>query len=215
MRLLGLAHRHRPRRRGQRGPHHRSADAPAARPAVRGPGLARERQRRGTHCQIQRAERRTAALESLRSQADHGVRRGHGQAMGSDAVAVRTARWRPDLATSRSLASRGCDMDLTNDSYVIVIGTKNFTECYYRDKTGWLKVSARGRKFRATAEQVLNHVLPAVAGIKPNVTIKVEHRDPTLARLRTRTVGSVRDRRELVSGGSGVQGLPSVHDSAR
>jgi hypothetical protein len=28
-----------------------------------------------------------------------------------------------------------------------------------------------------TAEQVLNHVLPAVAGIKPTVTIKVEHRD--------------------------------------
>jgi hypothetical protein len=28
-----------------------------------------------------------------------------------------------------------------------------------------------------TAEQVLNHVLPAVAGIKPNLTIKVEHRD--------------------------------------
>ena len=70
-------------------------------------------------------------------------------------------------------------MDLTNDSYVIVIGTKNFTERYYRDKTGWSKVSARGRKFRATAEQVLNHVLPAVAGIKANVTIKVEHRDPT------------------------------------
>ena len=70
-------------------------------------------------------------------------------------------------------------MDLTNDSYVIVIGTKNFTERYYRDKAGWLKVSARGRKFRATAEQVLNHVLPAVAGIKANVTIKVEHRDPT------------------------------------
>ncbi|TMG55542.1 MAG: hypothetical protein E6H87_14300 [Chloroflexi bacterium] len=70
-------------------------------------------------------------------------------------------------------------MDLTNDSYVIVIGTKNFTERYYRDKVGWLKVSARGRKFRATAEQVLNHVLPAVAGIKPKVTIKVEHRDPT------------------------------------
>jgi len=70
-------------------------------------------------------------------------------------------------------------MDLTNDSYVIVIGTKNFTERYYRDKAGWLKVSARGRKFRATGEQVLNHVLPAVAGIKPNVTVKVEHRDST------------------------------------
>lgn len=68
-------------------------------------------------------------------------------------------------------------MKLTNDSYLILIGTRNFTERYYRDKTGWLKVSARGRKFRMTAEQVLNHVLPAVAGIKPNLTIKVEHHD--------------------------------------
>ena len=71
-------------------------------------------------------------------------------------------------------------MKLTNDSYVILMGTKNFTERYYRDKTGWLKVSARGRTFRMTAEQVLNHLLPALAGIKPNLTIKVEHRDPLL-----------------------------------
>jgi hypothetical protein len=81
-------------------------------------------------------------------------------------------------AKSRS-ALGGCGMDLTNDSYVILIRTKNFTERYYRDKSGWLKVSARGRKFRATAEQVLNHVLPAVAGLKPNVTITVEHREAT------------------------------------
>lgn len=68
-------------------------------------------------------------------------------------------------------------MKLTNDSYLILMGTKNFTERYYRDKDGWLKISARGRKFRMTAEQVLNHLLPAVAGIKPNLTVKVEHRD--------------------------------------
>jgi hypothetical protein len=70
-------------------------------------------------------------------------------------------------------------MNLANDSYIILIGTKNFTERYYRDKTGWLKVSSRGRTFRMTAEQVLNHVLPAIAGIKRNVTIKVEHNDRT------------------------------------
>jgi hypothetical protein len=68
-------------------------------------------------------------------------------------------------------------MKLTNDSYVISIGTKNFTELYYRDKAGWLKISARGRTFRMTAEQVLNHLLPAVAGVKPNVTISVKHRE--------------------------------------
>ena len=40
-----------------------------------------------------------------------------------------------------------------------------------------MKESTRGRLFRATAEQVLNHVLPAVAGPKPNVSIRVEHHD--------------------------------------
>ncbi len=68
-------------------------------------------------------------------------------------------------------------MDLTNDSYVIVISNGKVTERYFRDVHGWLKVSTRGRKFRATAEQVLNHVLPAVAGLKPNVTIQVEHHE--------------------------------------
>ena len=69
-------------------------------------------------------------------------------------------------------------MNLTNDSYTIFIVTKTWTERYYRDRAGWLKVSTRGRKFRATAEQVLNHVLPALAGIKSNLTVKVEHHAP-------------------------------------
>ena len=68
-------------------------------------------------------------------------------------------------------------MKLTNDSYTILLGTKNFTERYYRDKKGWLKMSARGRKFRMTAEQVLNHLLPALSGIKPNLILKVEYKE--------------------------------------
>ena len=68
-------------------------------------------------------------------------------------------------------------MDLTNESYIISIGTGNWTERYFRDGIGWVKVSARGREFRATAEQVLNHLLPALAGVKPNITVRVEHRD--------------------------------------
>jgi hypothetical protein len=67
-------------------------------------------------------------------------------------------------------------MKLTNDSYTILLGTKNFTERYYRDEKGWLKVSARGRKFRMTAEQVLNHLLPALSGIKPNLVLKVAYK---------------------------------------
>lgn len=68
-------------------------------------------------------------------------------------------------------------MNLKNDSYVIYMGTKNFTEKYYKDKEGWVKVSARGKKFRMTAEQVLNHLLPAVAHVKPSLILKVEHQE--------------------------------------
>ena len=68
-------------------------------------------------------------------------------------------------------------MKLINDRYIILIRTRHFTERYYREKAGWLKVSASGRTFRMTAEQILNHVLPAVTGIKANLTIKMKLRD--------------------------------------
>lgn len=68
-------------------------------------------------------------------------------------------------------------MNLKNDSYVIYIGTKNFTEKYYKDKKGWVKISAKGKEFRMTAEQLLNHLLPAIAGIKKNLIVKVEHQE--------------------------------------
>lgn len=57
------------------------------------------------------------------------------------------------------------------------MGTKNFTERYFRDDKGWIKISAKGKEFRMTAEQVLNHLLPAVAGVKPNIILKVEHKE--------------------------------------
>jgi len=67
-------------------------------------------------------------------------------------------------------------MNLKNNNYVIYLGTKNFTEKYYQNKQGWLKVSAKGNKFRMTAEQVLNHLLPALSGVKPNIIIKVKQK---------------------------------------
>ena len=73
-------------------------------------------------------------------------------------------------------------MNLTNDTYVIVMGSESRSERYYRDAKGWVKVSLRGRVFRATAEQVLNHLLPVFAvsadtheRIKPRVQVRVEH----------------------------------------
>lgn len=68
-------------------------------------------------------------------------------------------------------------MRLTNDSYIIYVNSKNWTESYFREEKGWVKVSARGRKFPATSEQVLNHLLPALANVKPGIAVKVEHKD--------------------------------------
>lgn len=66
----------------------------------------------------------------------------------------------------------------TNDSYCVVFQGKRISERYYRDKAGWVKVSARDRLFRMTAEQVLNHLLPALAfGEKLGLTVKVEHHE--------------------------------------
>jgi len=44
-----------------------------------------------------------------------------------------------------------------------------------RDGRPWVKVSVRGNEFRATAEQVLNHMLPALAGVNPKVSVEVQH----------------------------------------
>ena len=103
-----------------------------------------------------------------------------------------------EISSGNEQAETAMPMKLTNDSYVILMGTKNFTERYYRDQDGWLKISARGREFRMTAEQVLNHLLPAVAGVKPNIILKVLHRDmPAPARsAKPSSINSVLSKRK-------------------
>lgn len=67
-------------------------------------------------------------------------------------------------------------MRKTNDTYCVVFEGRRTRERYYRDQEGWLKVSNRGRVFRATAEQVLNHLLPALAfGHELHLKVTVEH----------------------------------------
>jgi hypothetical protein len=54
-------------------------------------------------------------------------------------------------------------MKMSNDTYCIEFRkNERIVERYYRDSTGWLKISSRGRTFRMTAEQILNHLLPAL-----------------------------------------------------
>jgi hypothetical protein len=67
-------------------------------------------------------------------------------------------------------------MRMTNDTYCVTFKGKRTTERYYRDAYGWVKVSNSGRVFRATAEQVLNHLLPALAfGDRLSLGVAVEH----------------------------------------
>lgn len=68
-------------------------------------------------------------------------------------------------------------MNLTNDAYLITLRAGNGVERYFRHGDTWVKQSTRGRTLHATAEQVLNHLLPALAGVKDRVTVVVEHRD--------------------------------------
>jgi hypothetical protein len=86
-------------------------------------------------------------------------------------------------------------MRLTNDRYLITLRTRGGRERYYRDGAAWVKESTRGRRFAATAEQVLNHLLPALAGVKAGVSVAVEHSDMSrpageeLTRLREPVAG--------------------------
>jgi hypothetical protein len=77
-------------------------------------------------------------------------------------------------------------MRKTNDTYCVVFRKGERTlERYYRDKDGWLKTSSRGRLFRMTAEQVLNHLLPALAfADRLGITVEVEHYDIPYWQLR-------------------------------
>jgi deoxyribose-phosphate aldolase len=76
-------------------------------------------------------------------------------------------------------------MKLTNDAYLITLRAGRGVEHYYRDGPDWIKQSTTGRKFKATAEQVLNHLLPALAGIKPQVSARVDHVEVSDATART------------------------------
>ena len=83
-------------------------------------------------------------------------------------------------------------MKMTNDTYCVVLEGRRTRERYYRDPDGWLKVSNRGRVFRATAEQVLNHLLPALAlGKRLDLNVTVEHYDgPYWETLRRNRAGA-------------------------
>jgi hypothetical protein len=55
---------------------------------------------------------------------------------------------------------------LKNDECTIYIMTKNgYTQRYHREKNGWTQTSPNGKVRPLTAEQLLSHLLPPLAGI--------------------------------------------------
>jgi hypothetical protein len=68
-------------------------------------------------------------------------------------------------------------MRLTNDCYLVTLRFSSGVEHYFREGDAWTKLTARGRRMPASAEQVMNHLLPALAGVKPGIDVEVEHRD--------------------------------------
>lgn len=55
-------------------------------------------------------------------------------------------------------------MTLRNTEFGITFSSKTSRSYYYfaKDAGGWYQVTAAGNRRKATAEQVLNHVLPAL-----------------------------------------------------
>lgn len=72
-------------------------------------------------------------------------------------------------------------MALRNTEFRIVFTSSSGRMCYYfaKDKGGWHQVTAAGNRHKATADQVLNHMLPALANLKPGLEISVEYAPST------------------------------------
>lgn len=67
---------------------------------------------------------------------------------------------------------------MKNTDYVIFMTTRRGrTWKYLKDRTGWKQLGPEGQTHEMTAEQVLNHLLPPLSGIKP-VTVRVEYKLP-------------------------------------
>jgi hypothetical protein len=67
-------------------------------------------------------------------------------------------------------------MKMTNDTYCVVLPRQENNRALLPGQAGWLKISARGRVFRMTAEQMLNHLLPALAfSDRLGLAVSAEH----------------------------------------
>ena len=64
---------------------------------------------------------------------------------------------------------------MKNNECLIYIRTKRgYTQIYRREKSGWTQTSQNGKVRFLSAEQLLSHMLPSLAGVGPlNVKVKL------------------------------------------
>ena len=67
---------------------------------------------------------------------------------------------------------------MKNNECVIYIITKNgrIAQTYRREKAGWTQTSGKGTVRSCTAEQLLSHILPPLAGVS-SAKVKVERNE--------------------------------------
>ena len=65
-------------------------------------------------------------------------------------------------------------MTLHNTEYRVTFSSKTGRFYYYfaKDNDGWYQITMAGNRHTATAEQVLNHILPALAEVDPGVKLR-------------------------------------------
>jgi hypothetical protein len=51
-----------------------------------------------------------------------------------------------------------------NECTIYIKSKKKVVQTMYRNKTGWIQKSSAGKFYPMTAEQVLSHILPSLAG---------------------------------------------------
>ena len=58
---------------------------------------------------------------------------------------------------------------------IYIISKGRWIQKFKKEKDGWILTTTKGTEYPCSAEQLLSHLLPAIAGIKgKNVSVKVE-----------------------------------------
>ena len=58
---------------------------------------------------------------------------------------------------------------------IYIISKGRFIQKFKKEKEGWVLTTTKGTEYTCSAEQMLSHLLPVIAGIKgKNVSVKVE-----------------------------------------